>query len=96
MDKLLEEAALVVLEKKIDDPVFVSEIRGMDKAALEQKLLQLAKHKEEIELARKDDEELESAKDKVKELSAPYREQTKFNKLKHKFVFLELLEKFGG
>ena len=95
MDKLLEKSEVVVLEKKIDDPTFASEVRGMDKAALEYKLLQLAKHKEEIELVRKEDEELESAKEKVKELSAPYREQSKFNKLKSKFIYLILSDKFG-
>lgn len=92
MDKLKENKEIVKLEKAIGDSS-TSHFRGLTKSELEFKLLELAKHREELVTTEKEDEELQRAKDLIKELKAPYAEQNKHNKLKCRFIHLLIKEK---
>lgn len=86
----------IELEKKLSRKYgngFVSEIRGLDKAGLENKLLGLANHNQEVITTKNNDRELEVAKDKKNELEAPYRDQIAANKIKTRFIHLILKEK---
>jgi hypothetical protein len=88
---------LTKLEKKLAEMQgegYCSELRGLDKKALEFKLLEMAKHREEIVTTKNMDEEYQLAREKVKELNAPYSEQMKHNKIKTRFLHLLLKEKY--
>ena len=94
MDKLLEEKELIKLEKKLGGDL-ASDFRSLTTSELEFKLLQFAKYKEQIVSTRNADIDLQRAKDEVKELSAPYKEQLKDNELKSRFIALLLNELKG-
>jgi hypothetical protein len=83
---------LTKLAKKLDEHE-ESQLRGMSVKELEFKLLQLAKHSEEITSTMNDDEQYQSAKELVKEMAQPYREQANANKLKRRFIHLLIKEK---
>lgn len=91
-EKLNEQLEITKLERKLDEGE-ASKFRGMTDKELEFELLQLAKHKEAIVTTRNEDQQLNSAKEVVKELNSPYVEQLKANKLKHRFIALLLAEK---
>ena len=80
------------LEKKLGSEI-ASELRSLSVKELEYKLLQLAKHREAITTTKNEDEELSSAKEVVKELDAPYKEQLKENNLKSRIMALLITEK---
>lgn len=91
----MEKKEIVVLEKKLGDGL-VNELRAMGPKELEVKLLQLSHHREEIVTTQNNDDELNDAKNLVKELAAPYREQLSQNKLKCRIIHLILKEKELG
>ena len=80
------------LERKLGEGE-ASDLRGLPVKELEFKLLQLAKHSEEITSSMNDDEQYQSARELVKEMAQPYREQQKDNKLKRRFIHLLIKEK---
>ena len=94
MSKLLEEKEMILLEKKIGGDI-ASEFRSLSSTDMEYKLLQLAKHKEDIISTKNADVALQSAKDEVKELNAPYKDQLKQNELKARFLALLIKELKG-
>lgn len=93
MSKLNEQKEITKLEKKLNDEALVGELRSLSKKELEFKLLELAKHAQEIETTKSMDEELQRTKDLLKELNAPYSEQLKTNKLKSRLYHLIIKEK---
>lgn len=85
------------LETKLNNKHGESYIQGLlelSKKELEHKLLLLAQHKEEVVTTRNNDEEYQLAKEKVKELNAPYKEQLGENKLKSRYIHLLLKDRF--
>lgn len=80
------------MEEKIGRD-YCLELKAMPKEALDEKLLELAKYREEIKLTRSRDPQLESAKERVKTLSEPYREQLKGNELKSKYITIIMRKK---
>ncbi len=93
MSELSQQKEIVKLEKQLNDETLASELRGLTKKELEFKLLELAKHAQEIVTTRNDDEALTCAKNVVKDLNAPYNDQLKGNKLMARFIHLLVKEK---
>jgi hypothetical protein len=75
---------------------WVSTVQGLSVEELDKMILRYAKYREEIKEAREKDEELNRAKEIVKELSAPYRENLKINEQKTKYLIMLLGEKGGN
>lgn len=75
-------------------PDFVIATDSLCAADLNKKLLTYSKYREETELAKKNDQKLNNAKEEVSELGAPYRET--LNALKMKLAYLHLLIKDNG
>jgi hypothetical protein len=71
---------------------FVEAMRNASASELDSKMLSLAKHREEIATTKSNDTELETAKEKKKDLEAPYREQLAMNKKLSRFVGLMMKE----
>lgn len=71
-------------------------IQSMSTSELDNMILRYAKYREEIKEFRDKDEELARAKDLVKELNAPHRENLKINELKTKYLIMVLGEKGGN
>ena len=80
------------LEKKLSEGES-SKFRGMTKSEIEFEILKLAKHTQDITSTKKMDEELNSAREALKELNAPYVEQSSHTKLRSRFLHLLLKEK---
>lgn len=74
-------------------PEFANEVNGLSTDQLNNKLATLAKHLEESETAKENDEALEQAKGDAAELSAPYRDAKKAIRAKSKYVIALLKEK---
>lgn len=85
------------LEKKLQDkqPTFLEEIAGLGAQQLEARLLGLAKGRQEILASQEQDEDLQQAKDAVKELAAPYRDSLSLTDLKMRYV-AELIKEKGS
>jgi len=83
------------LEKKLKekDPLFLDEIAGLSRDQLNNRLLGLAKGRQDILQAREEDQDLAQAKDTVKELSAPYSESLKSTDLKMRYIAQVIKEK---
>jgi hypothetical protein len=75
---------------------WVSTVQGLSIEELDNMILRYAKYREEIKEAREKDEQLNQAKELVKELSAPYRENLKINEQKTKYLIMLLGEKGGN
>ena len=71
---------------------FVEEIRAASPESLNTKLLNLAKHAQEIANTKSADLELEVVAQKKKELEAPYNEQKRMNAKMARFVALMMKE----
>ena len=85
------------LESKLNNKhgeSYVQNLLELSKKELEFKLLELAKHKEEVVTTRNNDEEYQLAKEKVKDLNAPYKEQLGENKLKARYIHLLIKDRF--
>jgi hypothetical protein len=68
-DKLYEELEKTKLEKSVGE-TFASEVNRLSKDQLEARLLQLAKYEQVIITSKKNDEELMTAREHIKELNA--------------------------
>lgn len=90
--ELSSDTEVTKLEKKVGRD-YTEDLRAMAKDDLEARLLQLAKYRQEIQTSKKNDEELEAAKDRVSFLSGPYRDALKDNDLKSRLVTLIMAEK---
>lgn len=88
----LEATKLEKFLKKEGRQDFIDEIRAASPETLEQKLLGLAKHAQEITNTRDADDELRRAKEHAKSLGATYREQKKMNDKLARFVALIMKE----
>jgi trehalose/maltose hydrolase-like predicted phosphorylase len=75
---------------------WVSTVQSLSVEELDKMILRYAKYREEIKEAREKDEELNRAKEIVKELGAPYRENLKINEQKTKYLIMLLGEKGGN
>jgi len=72
-----------------DYPDFTDSVDGANLETLEQNLLRYAKYREETEMGKKKDEDLEKARNVVTELQAPYNDTLKA--LKVKLAYLGIL-----
>lgn len=78
-----------------DYPEFVSVVAGMSADELEKKLASYAKEQENSLKAEESDAELQSTKEKLKELKAPYGDIKKALRLKMRYI-IALIEEKGG
>lgn len=74
-------------------PEFTDGVDSLNSEQLEANMLQLAKYREETEMAKKKDEGLERAKEMVKELQAPYNDALKALKIKMAYLALLIQER---
>lgn len=86
-----KEAIKTKVEK--DYPEFVDMLASANEESLQKNLYIYAKHREETELAKSEDEGLAMAKERVKDLSAPYSDAIKALKLKMAYINVMLEEK---
>jgi hypothetical protein len=94
MEKLSEQKKIVKLEKKLDKD-FVAKVQAMSKSELEFEFRKLNVHREDIKATKAMDEELNKAREEVKELNAPYAEQLKSSNLMIEFIYLHIKETEG-
>lgn len=78
---------------KVEFPEFVEEVNGANVQGLNDRLAGLAKSREGVQDAKDDDEELEDAKEVVKNLAAPYKDAQKVIKLKSRFIIATLKDR---
>lgn len=76
-------------------PDFCVEVQRLDVNGLNSKLLAYAKHSEEIEDSKENDEGLAQAKETVKDMSAPYRDAKKALRLKMRYI-MGMIKDQGG
>lgn len=93
MDKLREELEKTKLEKALGTE-YVAELGNLTKLELEVKLLDLSKHEQALITTKNNDAALIEAKEVVRSLNEPYREQLKGVKQRSRFIALLLDEKF--
>jgi cyanate lyase len=87
---------LIVKKCEKDYPDFVNSHNTLGPKELEASLLIYAKHREDSEMAKKIDKDLNKAKEAVKELSAPYNDAIKALKLKTAFLHMLIQERKSG
>lgn len=96
-DELSAEKEIIKMERKLrknGQQQFIDDIRGMGESQLNDQILILAKHKQEIITAQKKDPDLRDAKDKVASLNYPYNKNKRANDEKARFVALILKDKY--
>lgn len=74
-------------------PEFTDGVDSLSREELEANMLQLAKYREETEMAKKKDEGLERAREMVKELQGPYNDALKALKIKMAYLALLIQER---
>lgn len=72
---------------------FIDDVVNMSREQLDDKMLRLAKHREEIQSTKNKDQELIQVKEKKKMLEAPYREQKKMNDKLARYVMLVMQDR---
>jgi molecular chaperone GrpE (heat shock protein) len=77
-------------------PEFVSVVDGMSLEELDQRLLSLAKHQEEVAEALAQHEEINRLKEQLKELKADFTDTQKALKMKMKYIHQLMKEKGGA
>jgi hypothetical protein len=77
-------------------PEFVSVVDGMSLEELDQRLLSLAKHQEEVAEALAQHEEINRLKERLKELKADFTDTQKALKMKMKYIHQLIKEKGGA
>jgi len=87
-----------MLKKKVqkDNPTFTDSVDGLTVADLEKNMLMYAKHKEDTEMALKEDDEIRDTQEKLKELKGPYNDATKALKMKMAYINILIREKTDG
>jgi len=81
-----KEALKTKVEKEY--PEFVDSLQGSGKESLDQNLLIYAKYREEAELGKKEDEGLQEAQERARELAKPYNDAIKA--LKEKLAYINI------
>ena len=77
--------------KKIKDvPDFIGSVDSMDTDEIKRKVLECEAHICDIEKSVEEDQELQDAKEKVKEFSKPYRESKSIEQAKIKYCMFVL------
>jgi hypothetical protein len=87
-----------MLKKKVqkDNPTFTDSVDGLTVTDLEKNMLMYAKHKEDTEMALKEDEEIQDIQEQLKELKAPYGDAMKSLKMKMAYINILIREKTDG
>lgn len=96
-DELSAEKEIVKMERKLKkngQGQFIDDIRAMSEAQLNDQMLILAKHKQDIITAQKKDPDLREARDTVSSLNYPYNNSKRKNDEKSRFVALILKDKY--
>jgi hypothetical protein len=75
---------------------WVGSVQGLGIQQLDDMILKYAKYREEIKDFKEKDEALAQAKELLKELNAPHRENLKINEMKTKYLIMLLAEKGGN
>lgn len=93
----MEDTLETKLEKKLKnkDPMFLDEIAGLSTDQLNNRLLSLAKNRQETIKAKEEDQDLAEAQATVKDLSAPYKETLSAVDLKMRYI-AELIKAKGS
>ena len=76
-----------------DYPEFTDTVDSMESAELKSLLSDYANYREETELAKKEDQELNDAKDHVANLAGPYNDTLKALKVKTGYIHLLLKDR---
>ena len=87
VDVEYKKTELYKLSKKVGFN-YTDELRKLSKEQLDNKILELAKYRQSILNTKKDDEELIKAKEKLKELEGPYKDDLKANLEKQRLISL--------
>lgn len=99
-NELEKDKEIVALEKKLIEKMgqsaFVLEVRRSSKAELDAKLGQVSEGIQEIITAKSEDEALKEAKERARELAAPYNESKKIAEAKARFIHLVTKDEFGA
>ncbi|RLI53014.1 MAG: hypothetical protein DRP09_16710 [Candidatus Thorarchaeota archaeon] len=90
-DKLKDQKEIIKLETKIGKTM-AAQFRAKSRVELNDEFDRLTRYFEELELTAKEDEELAAAREKVKQLNEPYREQKAWNKIRRRFIYLLMVE----
>jgi hypothetical protein len=87
-----------MLKKKVqkDNPTFTDSVDGLTVTDLEKNMLMYAKHKEDTEMALKEDEEIQDIQEQLKELKAPYGDAMKSLKMTMAYINILIREKTDG
>jgi len=88
-----EKKEIIKAKTTKEFPEFIDMLNGSDRNSLEKNLSIYAKHREETELAKAEDEGLATAKETAKELAAPYRDALKALKLKLAYINILIEER---
>ena len=75
-----------------DYPEFTDGMDRLGRDDLNKNITRYATYREEVELAQKNDEKLNEAKEVVKDLAGPYRDSLKALKLKLQYLYILLQE----
>lgn len=73
-----------------ENPEFVASVESMSLDELKKEISLKSQQKEEVKASQKEDEQLNEAKELVKELNAPYRESLKALSDKITFIYLTM------
>lgn len=76
-------------------PEFVESVMGLSIEQLEKRLSDYAKHRDEVEEAKKADQELQAAKEVASSMAAPYGDALKAINMKSKYIVALVKEKGG-
>lgn len=85
----------LAIKKKVEKEyeMFAELANAMGLEEIDKNILMYAKHREDTEMAKKIDTDLNNAKESVKELSAPYNEALSVLKLKLSYLNIILKER---
>jgi len=72
---------------------FSDVVNNMGKEELEKELFRLANYREEVQLAKGEDEGLKNAQEEVRAMAGPYNDTLKALKLKSTFIHIILKER---
>lgn len=86
----MDDSKELSIKKKCqkDYPEFTDQVDTLSVQELEKNIIRYANYREETELEKQKDPDLQRAKETVKELSAPYNDTLKALKLKMAYLYL--------
>lgn len=94
MAKTKEEKLIAKIQK--DFPEFYDSVQSLSVEELSEKLKNHAKHREETLVAQENCTPLNEAKEKVKELNAPFKDTLSALKVRSKYLYYLMKEKGGA